>query len=246
MPQFSNCICFSEKGDPALAAVQCKPGCKSSMPSGQEVNMTGYSWWDLYNISNWAHSLGYDVFVISMPLKGVNLGPGSNDTYVESDHWWFLQWEEMGDHPLGYFVEPVILTANYAMESLGYKNIVMAGLSGGGWSTTLASAIDTRISASFPIAGSVPCAMRNPLGPVPGQNWTGNDDEDYEQSCMPTDHPVGPKDDKPGRPSFAACNYTCQYLLAGLEPSVCGLCGNKFPKPRWGRLCLNGIHLASQ
>jgi hypothetical protein len=25
--------------------------------------------------------------------------------------------------------------------------------------------------------------MRNPAGPVPGQNWTGDDDEDFEQSC---------------------------------------------------------------
>merc|ERR1712232_1336592 len=60
--------------------------------------------------------------------------------------------------------------------------------------------------------------MRNATGRVIGQNWTGDDDEDYEQSCMPSDHPVGPGDDKPGRPAFAACNYTCQYLLAGLEP----------------------------
>jgi hypothetical protein len=29
----------------------------------------------------------------------------------------------------------------------------MAGLSGGGWSTTFASAIDKRIAGSFPIAG---------------------------------------------------------------------------------------------
>lgn len=95
----------------------------------------------------------------------------------------------------------------------------MAGLSGGGWTTTYASAIDTRIRRSFPIAGSVPCAMRNPIGPVPHQNWTGNDDEDYEQSCMPPDHPIGPsRDDKPGRSAYQSCNYTCAYLLAGLEP----------------------------
>jgi hypothetical protein len=95
-----------------------------------------------------------------------------------------------------------------------------AGLSGGGWSTTFAPAIEKRIKRSFPIAGSVPCAMRNPLGPVPGQNWTGNDAEDYEQSCMPPDHPVGPlgPEDKPGRPAYLSCNFTCQYLLAGLEP----------------------------
>merc|ERR1712129_90684 len=61
--------------------------------------------------------------------------------------------------------------------------------------------------------------MRNPLGPMPNQSWTGNDDEDFEQSCMPQRHPVGKGDDKSGRAAFVACNYTCMYLLAGLEPN---------------------------
>ena len=111
---------------------------------------------------------------------------------------WFWQWEAKGDHPLRYFVEPVVLTANYATERLGYGELYMAGLSGGGWSTTLAPAVDKRIRGSFPIAGSVPCAMRNPTGRVPGQKWTGDDDEDYEQSCMPPDHPARGGDDMPG------------------------------------------------
>ena len=118
-----------------------------------------------------------------------------------------------GDHPLRYFIEPVVLTANYAVAQ-GYEEINMAGLSGGGWSTTFAPAVDKRIKRSFPIAGSVPCAMRNPTGKVPGQKWTGDDDEDFEQSCMPPDHPVNKKtiysDDNPGRPAFGSCNYTCQ------------------------------------
>ena len=95
----------------------------------------------------------------------------------------------------------------------------MAGLSGGGWTTTFAAAIDKRITGSFPIAGSVPCSMRNPLGHVVGQNWTGNDDEDFEQSCntpnasypIPPVLPVGrTRDGSPGRAAFLACNYTCQ------------------------------------
>ena len=48
----------------------CKPGCNSSMPSGSEQSMAGYSWWDLYNVSTFFHSLGHDVFILSMPLKG--------------------------------------------------------------------------------------------------------------------------------------------------------------------------------
>ena len=47
-----------------------------------EIGDPGYSWWDLYNTSDFLHSLGHDVFILSMPLKGVNLGPGCNDTYL--------------------------------------------------------------------------------------------------------------------------------------------------------------------
>ena len=88
------------------------------------------------------------------------------------DHWWFLKWENQGDAALRYFLEPAVLTVNYA-KAHGYDWIGMAGLSGGGWSTTFASAIDKRINASFPIAGSTPCGLRNPVGQVPGQIWTG-------------------------------------------------------------------------
>ena len=40
---------------------------------------------------------------------------------------------------------------------------------------------------------------------------TGDDDEDFEQSCRPptpVPHPSG--DLQPGRAAFQACNYTCQ------------------------------------
>ena len=216
----SNCVCDGPEGD-AIAAAKCRPGCNSSMPSYHQLEpplAASYNWWDLYNVSTFFKGLGYDVFIFSMPLKGINLGPGSTKASLNTNHWWFYQWEKKGDTPLRYFVEPVVLTANYATEHLGYESIYMAGLSGGGWSTTLAPAIEKRIKGSFPIAGSVPCAMRNPTGLVPGQKWTGDDDEDYEQSCMPPDAPAKGGDDMPGRPAFTACNYTCQYLLAGLEP----------------------------
>lgn len=204
----SDCVCPSGSQSP-VEKWKCRPGCNSSMPSRSEIGLPGYSWWDLYNISDFFHGMGYDVFIFSMPLKGINMGPGTNSTFYHNDHWWFLQWEQQGDHALRYFLEPVVMTANFAVKA-GYSDIFMAGLSGGGWSTTFSAAMDPRIKASFPIAGSLPCAMRDPR--------TGTDAEDFEQSCMPTKHPVGPKDDKPGRAAFAACNYTCMYLLAGLEP----------------------------
>ena len=35
------------------------------------------------------------------------------------------------------------------------RHIIMAGLSGGGWTTTISAAIDPRITLSMPIAGSI-------------------------------------------------------------------------------------------
>ena len=148
-----------------------------------------------------------------MPLKGVNVGPGSNASFMNTDHWWFLQWEQRGDHPMSYFLDDVFMTANYATERLKIRRLYMAGLSGGGWTTTFAAAMDPRIIGSFPIAGSIPCAMRDPNG----KSWpVGNDQEDFEQNCSPNPHPTMPA--HPGRAAFRACNYTCMYLLAGLEP----------------------------
>ena len=63
-------VCPSAKGDPVIKAAKCAPGCNSSMPSLAEISDPGYSWWDLYNVSNYYHSLGHDVFILSMPLKG--------------------------------------------------------------------------------------------------------------------------------------------------------------------------------
>ncbi len=81
----SNCVC---EGSTPLEKAKCAPGCISSMPSVNEPK-DQYTWWDLYNISGFYHSLGYDVFVLSMPLKGINLGPGmpKPDSPLNTDHW---------------------------------------------------------------------------------------------------------------------------------------------------------------
>lgn len=217
----SDCVCDPPPGANTsrrhLVWSACHPGCNSSMPSYAELEMPGYScestarrcrcsgscrWallslrasagWDLYNVSDFFHSLGHDVFILSMPLKGINYGLSydeagnliKNETDGAVDHWWFLQWEKQGDAALRYFLEPAVLTANYA-KAHGYEWLGASGLSGGGWSTTFMAAIDKRINASFPIAGSTPCALRNPVGQVPGQVWTGGDNEDFEQNCEP-------------------------------------------------------------
>jgi hypothetical protein len=57
---------------------------------------------------------------------------------------------------LRLFLEPLFRAVSYFTEVVGYKKIVLAGLSGGGWTATLGGALDPRIALSVPIAGSLP------------------------------------------------------------------------------------------
>lgn len=63
--------------------------------------------------------------------------------------------------PMKFFLEPVALTMNYLKGvKPGYHDYSMTGLSGGGWTTTVYSAIDPTIRRSFPVAGSIPLYLR--------------------------------------------------------------------------------------
>ena len=53
---------------------------------------------------------------------------------------------------LKFFLEPVAISLNYLKPR--YKEVHMAGLSGGGWTTTLYAAVDPSIRYSFPVAGA--------------------------------------------------------------------------------------------
>jgi hypothetical protein len=66
--------------------------------------------------------------------------------------------------PLQFFLEPVAQALNYIQSKYPdtYHDFNMVGLSGGGWTTTVYSALDPRITLSFPVAGSLPLDL--PMG----------------------------------------------------------------------------------
>ncbi|MBK7713020.1 MAG: hypothetical protein IPJ37_20350 [Bacteroidales bacterium] len=70
-----------------------------------------------------------------------------------------------GAHPatygLRFFLEPEIVSLNYLLQQNNYKDVSMVGLSGGGWTTNLLTAIDERIKLSFSVAGSMPLYYRS-------------------------------------------------------------------------------------
>lgn len=123
--------------------------------------------YDRKNISKLVRA-GYDVLILYMPMKGLN-EPNTGNNPVAALETECCGAVRLGQHqqlslldrPISYFLAPVAIGLNYA-ESIGYTNFIMIGFSGGGWATTVYAALDLRISASFPVAGSAPLWMRIP------------------------------------------------------------------------------------
>jgi pimeloyl-ACP methyl ester carboxylesterase len=105
-------------------------------------------------------SRGYDVIGIDMPLYGANVYPAEviehGTTIPIYGHNALFNLE----HPFYYFMAPLKSVIDYLEKEKGWKQFVMVGLSGGGWTTTLYSAMDERITLSFPVAGSIPISLR--------------------------------------------------------------------------------------
>jgi hypothetical protein len=121
---------------------------------------------------------GYSVVAFCMPLRGLNNRP---TVYLPRLGFLKLAWNHdfmkflspINGHPIRYFIEPVIIALNYLDDNYSYRHISMVGISGGGWTTTMSAAIDTRIKISFPVAGSLPIYLRSN---------SRNDWGDYENS----------------------------------------------------------------
>lgn len=132
---------------------------------------------------------GYSVAAFAMPLLGPNSRPTIQHprlgAYQLSDHDRMRMLRPESGHPVRYFLEPVAVALNYFDRAYDYSSVAMTGLSGGGWSTVLAAALDPRIGQSFPIAGSLPLNLRTPGGPsdfeqhAPDVYWTATYPELY-------------------------------------------------------------------
>ncbi len=120
---------------------------------------------------------GYAVTAFSMPHREPNLTPkvldlplhGSIAVPERHDHETF-QWLETAEFsPIRLFIEPLIVAVTQGLMD-GYTGIAASGLSGGGWTVTVAAALDTRIAASYPVAGSLPVHLAL-LPPNSPQDW---------------------------------------------------------------------------
>src|SRR5262249_52789124 len=123
---------------------------------------------------------GYTVLASWMPFLGENafqdpfqIGDCTIDP-MQGNHDEFACAESDKFSPLTYFMEPIATGLNYALSQASFTDVVMVGLSGGGWTTTMYAALDPRVRVSVPVAGTLPLFLRTtPYDPDIG---------DWEQS----------------------------------------------------------------
>jgi hypothetical protein len=114
-----------------------------------------------YGLQRTIHGLlreGYGVLGVFMPHMRPGDCTGGHDAMFQL---------KTGGSPMKFFLEPVAVSLNYLKTRSRsdhfpkYRGFHMAGLSGGGWATTIYAAIDPTIQCSFPVAGTIPLSLRS-------------------------------------------------------------------------------------
>lgn len=108
---------------------------------------------------------GFTVIAFSMPLLGKNSNPVVEYESVGMikliDHDQLMFLDSHSFSSMKFFIEPIMISLNYIDSKYNFETYSMVGISGGGWTTSLYSAIDERIHNSFSIAGSYPIFLKN-------------------------------------------------------------------------------------
>lgn len=138
------------------------------MPEGP----AGYLASGLGDSANELLRAGYVVALIHMPLVAWNQ---DNDGVVAGKDLKVAQRSVAGHNELfdkieptlkagtmRFFLEPITQTINELLiEMPTSEQVLMIGLSGGGWTTHLIAAVETRIDVSLPVAGAFPIYARS-------------------------------------------------------------------------------------
>ena len=118
---------------------------------------------------------GFTVLVMDMPLVGWNTdktidlpdGGGkvpinNHGTTAHNDMFKKLTPKLPDGEVFRFFLEPVVQGVNHFLHTKpDAADVSMLGLSGGGWTTHMAAAVDPRIKQSFPVAGAYPLYARD-------------------------------------------------------------------------------------
>ncbi len=66
----------------------------------------------------------------------------------------------LADHPIRFYVEPIVVVLNYASKTGGYDSFDIIGFSAGGWTAGIAAAVDLRLRYAYSVAGGYPLYLR--------------------------------------------------------------------------------------
>ncbi len=169
---------------------------------------------------------GFQVVAMQMPMTGwnvdhsiqidatttVNLPGGHSGTSAHNDLFNRFADTTLPDGAqFRFFLEPIVQTINYFLaENPDSQDITMIGLSGGGWTTQLAAAIDTRIDLSIPVAGSYPLYVRD---------FEPSSRGDAEQEHVPLFREIdGPDADTVRDSADGVASWLEIYALGGYGP----------------------------
>lgn len=103
---------------------------------------------------------GYTVLAFSMPLYGMN-----NQPIIDLPNFGKIKLEVHNQFHLldnneftsiKYFMEQILVSLNYIEKEYDFDSYSMVGVSGGGWSAIIYSAIDDRIDNNFSVTGMYP------------------------------------------------------------------------------------------
>ena len=99
-----------------------------------------------------------------MPLIGMNDQPIVDTNFGKIkllSHKYFELIENDNFSPMIYFFEPINVSLNYLQKQYNYEEYDAVGISGGGWTVSIYSALDDRLSKTISVAGTVPFFMRS-------------------------------------------------------------------------------------
>lgn len=126
----------------------------------------GFEWEDGINEISFISELikqGYSVVAFSMPLNDKNGYTDSirpkNNSFSSGTLGHHELYSDFSNSFFQFFFDPLWLVLDY-LEQHDFEMIYMTGLSGGGWTTTVYTALDNRIKFSYPVAGSIPLPYR--------------------------------------------------------------------------------------
>ena len=106
----------------------------------------------------------FTILAMTMPLIGMNSQPiveidGFGEMNLIS-HEQFRLLEKNKFNPMKLFIHPIQVSLNFLEKEYNFKRYSIIGISGGGWTSLVYSAIDDRISDSFSVASSIPFYLK--------------------------------------------------------------------------------------